>query len=128
MGSLLLRWIILAVALIASAFVVGIFMPGEFVVEYRGLDNALTLMIGAAVLAFVNSIIGGILKLILLPLNCLTLGLASLFVNAGLLYWVGGMGLGFKVETFWAAFAGSIIVSAVNGMMAGLLVDEDEED
>jgi putative membrane protein len=128
MGSLLLRWIILALALIASSYVVGIFMPDEFVVEYQGLDQVLTLMIGTAVLAFVNTFIGGILKLILLPLNCLTLGLASLFVNAGLLLWVGGMGLGFKVTDFWAAFAGSIIVSAVNGMMAGLLVDEDEED
>ena len=39
-------------------------------------------MLGVAILALLNATLGKILKLLTLPLNCLTLGLFSLVINA----------------------------------------------
>lgn len=83
--------------------------------------------IGAAVLALVNGTLGKILKFMTIPFNCLTLGLVSLVINALMLMIVGALGFGFKVDGFLAAFFGSILISALNGVLGGLLLPDGKD-
>ena len=72
----------------------------------------------ALVSGIVNTIVKPVLTLFSLPVILLTLGLFYFVVNA-LALWItagisGSLGMGFKVEGFWAAFLGALIVSLVN--------------
>jgi putative membrane protein len=88
-------------------------------------------MVGVALLAFLNVTLGKLLKLITLPLSCLTLGFFSLVVNAGVLYFAARLKLGFQIvddgiKAFAAAFVASLLISAINGALGVFLPDEKE--
>jgi putative membrane protein len=128
MKTLVLRWVLLAVSLVVASWLTGLVLPGQFVVDVKGVGDALALFVGAAVLALLNATLGKLLKLLTVPLNCLTLGLFSLVVNAAMLLAAGSLGLGFKVEGFVAAFVGSVLLSAVNAVLGTFVQDKDEKD
>jgi len=121
MKNLLLKWLALTMAVVIAAII----LPG-FDANTSETKNIVPLFLGSAVLAVVNMFVGGFLKLIAKPVNCLTLGLAALVINALMLWWVGTMGFGFKVDGFLPAFLGSLIVSAVNGVLGGILLPDKE--
>ncbi len=124
MKKILLRWIVLTVAVVLAAFITqAIGLP--FDVE---TDQIPQLFIGSAVLALVNATLGRVLRFITAPVNCLTLGIFSLIVNAALLLWVGSMGFGFTLGNFLAAFVGSILISIVSGVLGGILIKDKEKD
>jgi putative membrane protein len=124
---LLIYWVISAIALILSAFVaqaMGFNVSLDF-------DPPWKIMVGTLVLGLVNATIGMLIKFITTPLNCLTFGLAWLFVNAGLFLFVGQIGdrasspMGFYVGDFWAALAGSVLMGIALGVLRKL-TDEDD--
>jgi putative membrane protein len=73
----------------------------------------------------VNVIIRPIVLLFTLPLTIVTLGLFTFVVNALMLILTGwiaeGMGLGFRVNDFWAALLGALIVSVVSFVLNRLV-------
>ena len=127
MKKLLASWVILVIAIIVSALVLQKFLPGSISVDPLpgGLPK---LFLGAAVLAIVNATIGKLLKFLTLPISCLTFGIFALVINAALFWSVGTLGLGFTVSGFLAAFAGSILVSAVSAVLGVFVPDEKKED
>jgi putative membrane protein len=127
MKGLALRWVSLAVSILVSAWLTGLVLPGGFVVETKGVGDWLGLFVAAAALALLNATLGRLLKLIALPLNCLTLGMFSLVVNAAMLVVVGSLGVGLRVEGFLPALVGSVLISAVNAVLGALLVRKDGE-
>ena len=128
MKRLLIKWIILTLAIILTAVACGMLNLG-FSAQYDSPARVVSLMIGAAVLAIVNATLGKFLKLLTLPLNCLTLGLMSVLINAIMLLMVGSQDLGFKVDGFLAALVGSILISVFNGLLGGLLLpDKDSKN
>ena len=85
----------------------------------------------AVILGLVNAIIRPLLKLLTCPLIILTLGLFVLVINA-LTLWLASsianwFGVGFYVNSFWAALAGSVIVSIVS-VIANILLGDDKKD
>ena len=86
------------------------------------------LFVAVAVLAVINATLGKLIKLLTLPLTCLTLGLFSLVINAAMLMLVGAMDLGFKVDGFFSAFVGSILMSAIAAILNSFLGDEKEKE
>ena len=65
-----------------------------------------------------------LLKIVTLPLSCLTFGLwtllLSFFVNVLLFFFVGSLGWVFRVESFgWAAF-GAAVMSGINFILTCL--------
>jgi putative membrane protein len=66
------------------------------------------------------------------PLIILTLGLFTLVVNAGMLLlasWLAGLiGIGFRVDGFWPALWGGLIVSIVSAVLTMLLKDERDRN
>ncbi|MDO9381009.1 MAG: phage holin family protein [Nocardioidaceae bacterium] len=91
-------------------------------------QRTLTLLLVAAVFSLVNAVIAPVVKLLSLPFIVLTLGLALLVINALLLLlteWIAGLfDVGFTVEGFWWAVAGSLVISVVNGVL-GLFFARD---
>ena len=125
---MLLKWILFAVALIVAAKVTGMFLSGFDVIPIKTFMDALTVLVGAAVLAVINATLGKVVKFFTLPLNCLTLGLFSLVVNAAMLMLAGSLEIGFVVNGFVPALVGSTVLAVVYGLLGILIPDEDKKD
>ena len=95
-----------------------------------GLKLAITDVVGAfiavLVLTLVNAFIRPVLRLVTLPLNCLTLGLFGFVINALMFWLVGTLGLGLKVDGFWAALFGSVALSVISGILNTVIVERGE--
>src|SRR5262245_57303254 len=72
----------------------------------------------ALIFGVVNTFIGFTTKILTFPLIIVTLGLFILVIN-GLMLWLTStvstaLGLGFRVEGFWPAFWGALVVTVVS--------------
>ena len=106
--GLLLRLIINALALLIVEYVI----PG---VHVSGIGAAL---VAALILGIVNAVLKPILVILSLPLEILTLGLFTFVINAALFYLVAKLGIGLSVDSFWAAFLGSLVLSLVSFVLS----------
>jgi putative membrane protein len=81
-----------------------------------GIDirNATTLVIAGLLLGLVNAIVRPFALLLSLPALLFTLGLFLLVVNAAMLGLVALMLPGFRIEGFWTAVGGAVVVSLVS--------------
>jgi len=132
LGKLLLRWILLAFSVFAASLVSQAVGLG-FKVKYHELSDAIPLLIGVAILSFLNTTLGRFIKFVTLPLNCLTLGLFSLVVNAAILMIAASLKFGFEItdhgfKAFVAALIASIIIAFINGVLGVFLPDDDKDD
>jgi len=104
------RWVVTSLAvLVAANLVKGI-----------GYDSLVALFAGALVLGILNALVRPVMLLLSLPLVVFSLGLFILVINAALLYLVGMLVKGFHVASFWAAFWGGLVISAVSLIVNGL--------
>lgn len=132
MTRLLLRWILLAGCVVAASLLTQA-LGLAFRVDVSTVAKGVQLLLGVAVLAFLNATLGNLLKLLTLPLNCMTLGLFSFVINAVVLWIAAGFGLGFTIEgstgdQFLAALVGSVTIAVLNGMIGMFLSDEKDDD
>jgi len=109
--TLLLVWILNAVALLVVAYV----LPGIVVASFGSA------MLAALVLGLINMLVKPVLILLTLPITVVTLGLFLLVLNA-LLFWLAGSMLkGFQVNGFWWAVGGAILYSLISGFLSNLI-------
>jgi putative membrane protein len=120
--------ILLRVALNAAALAVAAWIFAGITVGEPGADTServLTLILVAAVFGVVNAIITPIVKLLSLPFIILTLGLFLLVVNALMLLLTSeiaqGLALDFRVDGFWTAVGGGLVISLLGMALNGLL-------
>ena len=108
MTKLLIRWLLLAAALMLIAHL----YPG---LQIRGYGAAL----GAAlVLGLLNAVVRPVLILLTLPVTLVTLGLFLFVINAALLYAAAWLLSGLQVAGFGSALVASLIYSA-----SGLVIE-----
>jgi putative membrane protein len=92
-------------------------------------DQALTLVLVALVFGVVNAVVAPIVKLLSLPFIVLTLGLLLLVINALMLLlteWISQQfGLDFRVDGFWTAVLGAIIITVTTWLLEIVLPDAD---
>ena len=86
----------------------------------------------AAVFGVINAFIRPVAKILTFPLIIVTLGIFALVVN-GLMLWLTaslseGLGLGFRVDGFWAAFWGALVVSIVSTILSMLVSDSSRQE
>jgi len=117
----LLRLLINAAALwAATRLVSGISFTGGY----------LTLFMVALVFGILNMLVKPVLFLLTLPFFLVTLGLFTLVLNAVMLWLTSALseslGLGFKVEGFWAAFLGALVVSIVSFALSLFVTSGDD--
>ena len=122
--KLLFRWAITALALFVAAWLVpGITVDGKGWVLYAVM---------AVILGLVNAIIRPLLKFMTCPLILLTLGLFTFVINALTLWlasWiaVNWFDVWFRVEGFWPALWGGLIVSIVSVVLSSSRQDDDKD-
>ena len=89
-------------------------------------DQAITLLLVAALFGVINAIVTPIVKLLSLPFIVLTLGLFLLVVNALMLMLTAAIAdaldIDFTVDGFWTAVGGGLVISLV-GMALNALLD-----
>jgi len=103
MPEFLITWLISAVALMITAYIV----PGFFVA------NIISAAIASIILGLVNAIIKPLLVVLTLPLTLLTFGLFLFVINAIAIWLTGVLTPGFDVRGFAPALIGSIVLSLV---------------
>ncbi|MBI2212072.1 MAG: phage holin family protein [Acidobacteria bacterium] len=104
MKSLLVRWIVNALALLLVCYVV------------RGIraDSIVVLFVAAAVLGLLNAVVRPILVVLTAPLWIITFGLFLIVVNGAMLWLAGLLVPGFTVDGFVAALFGAILLSVIS--------------
>ncbi len=122
MVRLLLYWVISVIAVVVSATICSAIGLG-FSADWNQPGQ---LFLGVALLGLVHATIGTILKILTIPLNCLTFGLMHFVINALLLWWVGQQNLGFKVNDWIAAAVGSVLIGIFIGLLRKPLVTQSE--
>jgi putative membrane protein len=114
-----LTWLVAAVSLVITAKIV----PGLVISSFTAA------LFAAVLIGFVNAIVRPIITVLTLPLTILSLGLFLLVINAislSLAGWLAGvLDIGFKVNGFWPAFFGAIVLSIVSGLI-GRFVNLDK--
>jgi putative membrane protein len=100
------RWIVSTVAVLVATYVV------------RGIhyERWQDLLVATLVLGLLNSFLRPLLVLLSLPLLVFTLGLFTIVINAVLLLLVSALlgGDHFRVDGFWSAFWGALVISIVS--------------
>ena len=100
--QVLLRWLVLALGVMLATKIV----PGI------ACENGSTLIAVVLLLSFFNVILKPLLVLFTLPFILITMGLGVVLINALLFMLVGELVNGFRVDGFWSALGGSLVVSA----------------
>lgn len=115
---LLLNWILSALAVwIVAQLVHGITVRG-----------AVSALLAALVIGFINATIGLVLKVVTFPLTLVTLGLFWFVINALMLELASALlSPGFQVHSFSAAFIGAILLSLVNLLLKWLVLPRREK-
>ena len=116
--KLVLRILVNALALGAAAYLV----PG---IEAGSPTSVLLI---ALVFGVLNALVRPFLKLLSCPFIVLTLGLFTLVLNAAMLLLTAKLGqafgIDFRVDGFWTAFLGALIVSVVSVVLSWILIDD----
>ena len=115
-----------AVALAVAAWLIdGIRFTGPTNGQAELEEKWLPLLLVAVILGLVSSFVKPVLKFLSFPFIILTLGLFLLVINAGMLLLTGWLAeqldIGFRVDGFWVAVGGAIVITLVTWVVDGLI-------
>ncbi len=107
MRMLFIRWLTLTAAIVVASYLLeGIHISGFF-----------SALCAAALLGVFNAVLRPIALILTLPINVLTLGLFTFFINAALLKMVSAIVRGFDVVGLGTALIGSLVISIVSWIL-----------
>ncbi len=106
----ILQLIISALAAIVTSKI----LPGVHI------ENGLTAVIVAAVLAFLNAIVKPVLVILTIPITVFTLGIFLVVINAFIILLTAKIVDGFHVDGFWVALIFSLLLSLVSSVFESL--------
>jgi len=112
---LLIRFVINAAAIYVAAYLIsGIHLDGWAAICFV-----------AIIFGLVNTFIKPLVSLITCLIQVITLGLFTLVINAGMLYFTAWLaqkfGLAFYIDNFISAFLGALIVSVISFILSKIL-------
>ncbi len=97
-----------------------------FVVAHivKGIEvsNTAVVLVIALLLGIINAFLRPLILLITLPINVVTLGAFTLFVNGALFLLVSKIVKGFVITGFWPAFWGYILFSIISFLLSSLII------
>ena len=111
---ILIRWAISAVAVFVAAQVV----PG---IELR--EGLVSLLIVAAVLGLVNTLLGTVLRILSIPFLIITLGLFAIAINMVVLWVTTALTDRIDIDGFSGYFWAALVVSIVTLVLRVVLPD-----
>lgn len=109
--SWLISWLILALAIFITARI----LPG---LNIESFGKAL---LAAVVLGLLNILLRPLLAFVFAPLTWITLGLFSIVINGLVLWAVGGMTPGFKVQGCLWGILGAVLIAIFRAALYRLL-------
>lgn len=115
-----------------ALWVTALILPGMHLGDDAAplLTQILTVLGVAVILSLVDTIVRPVVKLLALPITCVTLGLFLLVINALMLLltsWIAGrFGLTLAFDTFWWALLAGAIVGLLTSIVEAM-VDDDRE-
>lgn len=118
--GLLLKWV---VGVIAVVITVQVLNAIGVTVKWQ---DSWGMIVFVPVLAVVNAVIGGILRLFSMPITCITLGLFGFVINA-IVFWIAGVATGADMG-FLAALAGSILYTVISSPLSSIIKDRRRRD
>lgn len=107
----ILQLILMATAIMVTAYII----PG---VEITSFWNAL---LAGLLIAFVNTLLGGILRILTFPINFLTLGLMSFVITVLMIMLVDSMMTSFNVGGFWVTALFAIVLAVIQSILDRLI-------
>lgn len=116
--NFIIQLIVSALAVLISSYI----LPGVDV------DNIVTALLVAAVLAFLNTVIKPIMVLLTIPVTILSFGLFLLVINAFIIILTDKLIDGFQVRGFWWALLFSLVLSFVTSVLNGLQVRSETNE
>ncbi len=117
MGTFVGKILVIAVAAIIAAWL----LPGVTI------DDSLTAILLAIVLALLNSFVKPILVILTIPITIVTLGLFLLVINILIIKWAAAIVPGFKVDGWWSALLFSILLSITSSLIESLIAGSKKE-
>jgi putative membrane protein len=111
MRGLVIRWLTLTVAIVATSYL----LEG---IRISGFGAALA---AAAVLGILNAFFRPLAILLTLPINILSLGLFTFIINALVIKIVSGLIPGFDVIGFWTAVIGALVISLISWLLSAFI-------
>ncbi len=122
----LIRLVITAIALWVTTLIV----PGVDVSGRNGANTVFTLLVVALIFGVVNAVLKPVIKVVGCVFYLLTLGLFALVVNALLFLLTDriarAVDLSFRVDGFWPAFWGAIVMAVVTWLISVAVPDGRE--
>lgn len=114
----IITWLISSISLIIVAY----FIPGiSFTSFYIVLFTAI-------VLGIINAIIRPLIIILTIPINVITLGIFTFFINA-LMFWLAHLIIsGFQITNFMAAFWGAIVYWIINLLLNIIFTKENKQE
>lgn len=121
--SLLMRWVLNALALLGIAYVA----PSVGALQGFEVEGFEAAVVAVLILSVLNLTVKPILKLLALPVSCLTFGLFTLVINALMMLLTSELVIGFTVGGFWNALLVSIIYAVVSALLNALFNQDKEK-
>ncbi|MFC7505525.1 phage holin family protein [Nocardioides sp. CPCC 206347] len=131
MLAFLSRWAITAAAVaLAAQLIDGIWFTGAETGRAEIEDKILPLLAVALISCAVTSLVKPVLVILSFPFILVTLGLFLLVLNALLLrltaWFADVVDIGFRVDGFWPAVGGAIIISITTWFLDAMVGVEDD--
>ena len=115
--KIFIRWAVLSIAVwVATAILPGITIKG----------GAWSYLWVALLVAFVNTFIGTLVKILTLPAVLLSLGLFLIVINAAMLKLVDRWSTAISINGWWSAIFASLIISFVSSILNKTIVNRDK--
>jgi putative membrane protein len=110
--KLIVRWSALAISFwVATSFITGIHIDG-------GVKTYLWV---ALLFGLINALLGGLIKLLTLPITFLSFGLFLVIINAAMLQLTARWSDKLTIDNFWSAIFASVIISFVTSILGKVL-------
>jgi len=116
-----MKWIAKLFANAIAVLITAYLLPGV------SIEDFITAIIVAAVLALLNNFLKPILIILTIPVTILTLGLFLLVINAVIILLADDLVGGFHVDNFWWALLFSVILSLINSLFGKLENDSEKK-
>ncbi len=111
MKAFFIRWFSNSLALVITAWL----LPGVWFADWSAA------LLGALVLGLLNAFVRPVLLFLTLPLNIITLGIFTIFLNAAIFFSVGYIIPSLMIKDYPWAIAGSLVFSTISTLVSWVL-------
>jgi putative membrane protein len=120
---LLVTWVLNALALLGIAYAA----PRLGILSGFRVDGFEAAAVAVAILAVLNMTVRPILKLLTLPITCLTFGLFTLVINALMMLLTEQLVSGFHVGGFVNAVVASVLYAIVSALLNAIFNPKEDD-